>query len=151
MSERAEKAKELFLNGYNCSQAVVGAFSDSVGIDTETAMRISEGLGGGMGRMRLTCGAVAAMSLIAGLKMSSGKAGDVKTRSELYAKVQEMAEEFKKKNGSVICGELLGAAAGGDTSPVPEKRTEQYYKKRPCPDCVYDCAEIIERYLMQDQ
>ena len=148
MGELAEKAKELFLKGYNCSQAVVGAFADLFGMDTKTAMRFAEGLGGGMGRMRLTCGAVSAMSLIAGLKMSNGKAKDVKTRSEIYGKVREMADEFKEKNGSIICAELLGETLPADNGPSPEKRTEQFYKKRPCVGCVYDCAEIIEKHLL---
>ena len=148
MGERAEKAKELFLSGYNCSQAVVGAFADLFGMDMETSMRFSEGLGGGMGRMRLTCGAVVAMSLIAGLKMSTGKAKDAKTRSEIYAKVREMADEFKEKNGSIICGELLGESLPSNKGPSPEERTEQFYKKRPCVGCVYDCAEIIEKHLL---
>ncbi len=148
MGERAKKAEELFFSGYNCSQAVMCAFADLFGMDTETAARISEGLGGGMGRMRLTCGAVASMSLVAGLKLSSGKAGDLKTRSEVYAKVREMAEEFRKENGSIVCGELLGAAMPKDNGSVPEARTAEYYKKRPCPKCVYRCAEIIEKHLL---
>lgn len=148
MGERARKARELFLSGYNCSQSVVCAFADLFGMDTETAARFSEGLGGGMGRMRLTCGAVSAMSLIAGLKMSSGKPGDLKTRAEVYAKVREMAEEFRKENGSIVCSELLGAAMPKDNSAVPEARTAEYYKKRPCPECVYGCAEIIEKHLL---
>ena len=73
MSERTKKARELFVSGYNCSQAVVGAYSDLFGMEPEAAMKFAEGLGGGIGRMRLTCGAVAAMALVAGLKMSSGK------------------------------------------------------------------------------
>lgn len=151
MGVRAEKAKELFLSGYNCCQSVVGAFADLFGMDLETAMRFSEGLGGGMGRMRLTCGSVAAMSLIAGLKMSTGKPGDLKTRGEIYAKVREMADEFKEKNGSIICSELLGSAMPKDGSANPEPRTEQYYKKRPCPRCVYDCAGIIEKHLLEEE
>lgn len=151
MDTRVEKAKELFFKGYNCSQSVVGAFADLFGMDTETAMKFSEGLGGGMGRMRLTCGAVSAMSLIAGLKLSKGKPADLKTRGEVYAKVREMSEEFKKRNGSIICSELLGASMPKDKSATPEERTSEYYKKRPCPECVADCAEIIERFLLNDQ
>lgn len=150
MGKRAEKARELFLEGYNCSQSVVGAFADLFDMDMVTAMKFSEGLGGGMGRMRLTCGAVSAMSLIAGLKLSKGAPKDLKTRTEVYTAAREMAEEFKKKNGSIICSELLGAALPKDNGAAPEERTEQYYKKRPCPDCVADCAEIIERYLLNE-
>ena len=94
MSERIEKARELFVNGYNCSQSVVGAYSDLFGMEPETAMKFAEGLGGGMGRMRLTCGAVAAMSLLTGLKMSSGKPGNQQERAKIYEVVRSMADEF---------------------------------------------------------
>ncbi|MGN0817881.1 MAG: C-GCAxxG-C-C family protein [Candidatus Coproplasma sp.] len=151
MTERVEKAMQLFLNGYNCAQAVVGAYADLFGMDEQTAMRFAEGLGGGMGRMRLTCGAVSATALLAGLKMSNGTAGDLQTRSQVYEKVRRMAEEFKDKNGSVICGDLLGLNKPADNSSMPEKRTEQYYKKRPCVQCVVDCAEIVEKYLLGEQ
>ena len=148
MAEYAKKARDLFLSGYNCSQAVVGAFAEIFGMNAQTAMRFAEGLGGGMGRMRLTCGAVSGMSLVVGLKMSTGEPTDTKTRSEIYATVRKMAEEFKEKNGSIICAELLGISQSNDTGPVPEQRTSQYYKKRPCAQCVYDCAEIIEKHLL---
>lgn len=148
MSERIEKARELFVNGYNCSQSVVGAYSDLFGMEPEAAMKFAEGLGGGMGRMRLTCGAVAAMSLLTGLKMSSGKPGNQQERAKIYETVRSMADEFTQKNGTIICGELLDPETIKDKSSVPEARTEQYYKKRPCADCVTDCAEIIEKYLL---
>ena len=150
MGERADRARALFLNGYNCSQAVVGAFSDLFGMEPETAMRFAEGLGGGIGRMRLTCGAVSAMALLAGLKMSTGKPGDLETRKEVYAKVREMAAAFQEKNGSITCSDLLGAARPKDDSAKPQERTAQYYQKRPCPDCVQDCAEIVEMYLLSE-
>ena len=140
MGERADRARALFLNGYNCSQAVVGAFSDLFGMEPETAMRFAEGLGGGIGRMRLTCGAVSAMALLAGLKVSTGKPGDLETRKEVYAKVREMAAAFQEKNGSITCSDLLGAARPKDDSAKPQERTAQYYQKRPCPDCVQDCV-----------
>lgn len=148
MSERAEKARALFYEGYNCAQSVVGAFADLYDLDVNTAMRFSDGLGGGMGRMRLTCGAVSAMALIAGLELSSGRPKDIDNRTKVYAKVREMAEVFQEKNGSVICRELLGMSMPKDNSSRPEERTAEYYKRRPCPGCIYDCAEIIDRYLI---
>ncbi|MCM1227122.1 MAG: C-GCAxxG-C-C family protein [Clostridium sp.] len=151
MGKRAEKARELFYQGYNCTQSVVGAFIDLFDMDFDTAMRFSDGMGGGMGRMRLTCGAVSAMAMIAGLKLSSGKPKDLKNRAEVYAKVREMSEDFRQKHGSIICRELLGAAMPKDNSPNPEERTAEYYKKRPCPDCIYDCAEIIEKRLFSEE
>ncbi|MDD6483211.1 MAG: C-GCAxxG-C-C family protein [Clostridiales bacterium] len=144
---RKEKAKELFLNGYNCSQAVAGAYCDLFGMDFDDAMRASEGFGGGMGRLRLTCGAVSAMAMLAGLKYGKAQAKDLDTRTLVYETVQKMAGEFEEKNGSIICGELLGAARPKDNGAVPQKRDGEFYKKRPCVGCVEDCAELVEKYL----
>lgn len=151
MGARADKAKQLFLEGYNCSQAVVGAFADAFGFDPITAMKFAEGLGGGMGRMRLTCGAVAAMATLASMKMSSGKPADLKLRGEIYAVVRQMAEEFKQNNGSIICAELLGAALPKDDSARPEERTADYYARRPCADKIYQCGLLAEKYLLGDR
>ncbi|MCM1546426.1 MAG: C-GCAxxG-C-C family protein [Clostridiales bacterium] len=147
MGVRADKARDMFLQGYNCCQAVVGAFADLYGFDPETAMKFAEGFGGGLGRMRLTCGAVNAMAIVAGMKMSHGQPGDLKRRGEIYAVVRQMVEEFKANNGTVICAELLGLSMPKDTSPTPEERTPDYYKRRPCPDKIHECALLIEKYL----
>ena len=150
MGKRADRAKEMFYEGYNCCQAVVGAFAEDFGMDATTAMKFAEGMGGGMGRMRLTCGAVSAMALIAGLAKSSGLPKNLQQRGEIYALVRAMADEFKQKNGSIICGELLGAALPKDDSPMPQERTAEYYKKRPCPECIHDAGLIIEKYLFSE-
>lgn len=144
---KAEKAVELFKSGYNCSQAVVGAFCEDFGIDFDTAMKMSEAFGGGMGRMRLTCGAVSGMFMLVGMKYSKAQGGDLETRKLVYATVQKMAEEFKNKNGSITCAELLGNNLPKDNGSNPTPRTEEFYKKRPCTGCVADCAEIAEKYL----
>ena len=147
MGKRADKAREMFLQGYNCCQAVVGAFADLYGFDPETAMKMAEGFGGGLGRMRLTCGAVNGMAMVAGMKMSHGKAGDLQRRGDIYAVVRQMVGEFKEQNGTIICAELLGLSMPKDDSPTPEERTPEYYKRRPCPDKIHQCGLIIEKYL----
>lgn len=147
MGKRADKARDMFLQGYNCCQAVVGAFADLYGFDPETAMKMAEGFGGGLGRMRLTCGAVNGMAMVAGMKMSHGKAGDLQRRGDIYAVVRQMVEEFKAQNGTIICAELLGLSMPKDNSPMPEERTPDYYKRRPCPDKIHQCGLIIEKYL----
>ena len=145
--DRVELAKENFKNGYNCSQAVVAAYADMFGMKTEDALRFSEGFGGGMGRMRGVCGAVTAMYMLAGLKYSKATAKDIDTRELIYSKVQEMAKEFEKINGTTVCGELLGINLPKDNSARPEERTKTYYKKRPCIGCVEDAARIVEEIL----
>lgn len=146
--DRVSRAKELFTSGYNCAQAVVGAYSDLFGMKPEEAMRAAEAFGGGMGRMRLTCGAVSGMFMLASLKYSKAEPKDTQTRTKIYETVRKMAEEFKQKNGTIVCGELLGISESAEKSARPDERTEQYYKKRPCIGCVEDCAEIAEKFLL---
>ncbi len=144
MSIKSEKAKELFKQGYNCSQAVLGVFCEELGLDFETAMKIASSFGGGMGRMREVCGTVSGMFMAAGLAYSTTD----NNKAEQYKIVQELARRFKEKNGSIICRELLQGIESS-TSPIPSERTETYYKKRPCIELVGDSVEILEKYMLE--
>lgn len=143
---RAEKAEELFKKGCNCAQAVFGALCEDVGMDMDTALKVSEPMGAGTGRMRLTCGAVSGMAMAAGMKLSSGTES-TDTRGIVYDTVHSMADEFKVKYGTVICADLLGIGEDKKYCPTPEVRTKEYYEKRPCLECVKDCVAIAEKYL----
>lgn len=142
----SKKAGELFKQGYNCAQSVFCAFADEVGMDFDTALKLSSSFGGGMGRLREVCGAVSAMFMIAGLKFGYTTPNNDTIKAEHYERIQKLAEEFKKKNKTIICRELLGLDVKQD-SPIPEKRTEQYYKSRPCEKLVMEAAEIISNYI----
>ncbi len=146
---RPEKAKQLFMSGYNCSQAVVGAFIDDFAVDFDTAMKLSSSFGGGMGRMREVCGAVSGAFMIAGLKCGYCDPCDKAAKSAHYALIQKIAADFKQQNGSIICRELLeGVGCNGKCQgSVPEDRTAAYYKKRPCAELVYIAAKIVEDEL----
>ena len=146
MEERIQKAVALFKSGYNCSQSVVAAFADMYGFTEEQALRMSASFGGGIGRMRLTCGAACGMFLLAGLETGSTDGADREGKAANYALVQALAEEFKKRNGSLTCAELLGLKKPEGTSQ-PETRTEQYYAKRPCVKMVEEAARIWAEYL----
>ena len=146
----AQKAKELFKQGYNCSQAVLGSFCEELGLDFETAMKISSSFGGGMGRMREVCGTVSGMFMAAGLMYGPSNNDNSAAKGEHYKRIQELAKRFKDMNGSIICRELLEGVESS-TSPVPSERTETYYKKRPCVDLVGDAAEIFEKYLEENK
>ena len=65
---KADQAKELFLKGYNCSQAVFCAFAEDYGLDEKTALSLSACFGGGLGRQREVCGAVSAMCMVLSLQ-----------------------------------------------------------------------------------
>jgi C_GCAxxG_C_C family probable redox protein len=142
LNKYRERAMELFKQGYNCSQAVFAAFSEEMGIDFETALKISSSFGGGMGRLREVCGAVSGMFMVAGTKYGYTDPKDRHTKSEHYKLIQSMADRFKNTNKSLICRELLGQIEQ-NISHMPDARTDKYYKKRPCAELVGDAAEIM--------
>ena len=144
-----EKAEKLFLDGYNCAQSVFCAFSEDLGLDFDTALKLSSSFGGGMGRLREVCGAVSSMFMIAGLKYGYTEPENKEVKTEHYARIQKLAEEFKAKNDTIICRELLGLDVKVD-SPVPEDRTAEYYQTRPCQKLVGDAAEIIAAYIAKN-
>ena len=143
IQKRVERAKELFHQGFNCSQAVFAACADIYGIEDEAlALRLAASFGGGIGRMRQTCGAACGMFLLAGLQNGSAIPGDAEGKKNNYTLVQDLAAKFKDENGSLICAELLGIAPKPQT-PTPEARTEAYYQKRPCVEMVASAVKIF--------
>lgn len=146
-SEYAQRAKALFYKGYNCSQAVVGAWAERMGLTEECALKLAAGFGGGIGRMREVCGALCGAVMIVGMLRSSGQAG-AEPKREMYEIVQQLAARFKEENGAdtIICRQLLGLD-GKDTSPKPAARTEEYYKKRPCPELAALAAALVEEFV----
>ena len=148
----AEKAKSLFESGYNCCQAVLCAYSDELGLDEKTAIKIASSFGGGMGRMREVCGAVSGMFMVSGLRdgytdIDGEKAHQAKMAH--YERIQELAKKFISENGSIICRELLGLDPKKSSldigTPEPEKRSKEYYKKRPCAELVAMAASFLEK------
>ena len=154
IEERAQRAVELFKQGYNCAQAVFASCADIYGItDEQMALRLSASFGGGMGRMRLVCGAASGMFMLAGLQNGSATPHDNEGKMANYAYVQDLAGQFKNKYGSLICAELLGLAPKGqcavklDLDSRPAERTSEYYEKRPCSEMVGEAVRIYLRTL----
>lgn len=145
---RKERAEQLFLEGYNCSQSVFLAFEDLYSIDHSTALKLSSSFGGGMGRLREVCGTVSGMFMVAGLLYGYDDPKAPELKSAHYARIQELAKKFEEKNGSIVCRELLGLSVKRE-EPVPEARTDEYYKKRPCKALAGMAAEIMEQYILE--
>lgn len=143
---KGEEAKSLFLEGYNCAQAVFGAFAPELGFDRDTAMKLSSGFGGGMGRLREVCGAVSGMFMVFDMKHGYTSPTDKEGKKELYSHIQELARRFENENGSIICKELLGLTQK-KSEPTPDDRTKEYYQKRPCAELVQLAADIVDEYM----
>ncbi len=142
-----EKAKNYFLEGFNCSQSVFCAFADRFGIDEETAKKISAGLGGGVGRMREVCGAVSASAMVLGSVCAPTDGSDNENKMRNYELVREFSEQFLQRQPSVVCREILKLGVKMENTARPDDRTAEYYKNRPCLRVVEDAAEILEEML----
>ena len=150
---RQQAATNYFLQGFNCCQSVLLAFSDILNADPETLKTIASGFGGGMGRLREVCGAFSAMVMMAGFISPAADPSIKEDRTKNYALVQQFAEKFKELNGgSIVCRELLGLAKNAaKESPVPSDRTADYYKKRPCPVIIGNAAKIVAEKIAEMQ
>ena len=142
----SERAVELFMQGYNCAQAVAAAFDDLTGVDEKTAAKMASCFGGGMGRMREVCGAVSGMLLVAGILYGYDDPKATKEKRELYAQVQAMAGRFREELGSIVCRDLL---KNPPSDPNPTPRTEQFYKDRPCARMVETAARIMDEFIQE--
>ena len=150
--EHATKAAQLFLEGYNCAQAVVVAFEDLTGLDRTFSAKLDESFsaklsssfGGGMGRMREVCGAVSGMLAVLGILYGYSDPTDDEAKKAQYALIQELAGQFREKNGSIICREIL---KNPPTDPAPSPRTAEYYAQRPCARMVFTAAQILDDYI----
>ena len=143
MGKHGDEARRLFESGYNCAQSVFGAFAPDLGLSLEDAVRMACGFGGGIGRLRETCGAVSGMVLAASIRFGYSDPSNDQLKQALYARIQKLAGSFSDEFGSLICRELLGEA-GQDHSPTPSARTPQYYASRPCADFVSGAADLLE-------
>lgn len=145
MSIRGDQAYNNFMKGYNCAQSVALAFAAEMHLTPEQALTMSAGFGGGVGRLREVCGAFSGIVLVLGALYGSP---DPSQKTALYTEVQALAERYRTENGggSIVCRELLGLSKP-EGSPVASPRTQEYYKKRPCPELVRLAANILDEYI----
>ena len=153
IEERVNRAVDNFMAGYGCCQSVVAAFSDLYGLDETLAKKVGAGFGGGVGRMRMMCGAVSGLVMLVGLDCGQTEGSDREGKSACYKVVQDLLEKSRQENGSIICAEILGIN-GHDkahSSYVASPRTAEYYKTRPCAAKVESAARIFANYLKEKQ
>ena len=147
MIDRVELARNNFLKGYNCAQAITVAFHDLMGLSEEEAAKMASPFGAGFGRMREVCGAVSGMTLVLGCLEGNADPSDKEAKTRIYERERELLTKFQEAQGSIICRELLGLPDGAD-EPKPSERTEQYYEERPCELFIRTAAKIIEKELL---
>ena len=141
--DRADKASATFTSGYNCSEAVLLAFSEELGLDKDAAVKIASGFGGGIGHMAETCGAVTGAVMVIGLKHGlSIKDNVYKSNHVVYAIVEEFIKEFLKRHPSIKCKDLLGVDFHDEAAYKEAVKKGVFYEV--CPDFVADAVEILD-------
>ena len=147
--KRCELARDYFKQGYACSQALALAFIDLTDLSEEQISKLTLPLGGGLGRQRLTCGAINSMAMIVGFIFSKNE-NSHENKLYVYEIVQELSNRFIKEYNTLNCAELLkNANLEVEIGGKPEERTSGYYDRRPCEKIVYACANILEEYLKE--
>ena len=149
LEKRVERAVDNFMAGYGCCQSVVAAFADLYGLDDTLAKKVAAGFGGGVGRMRMMCGAVSGIVMLVGLDCGQTEGSDREGKSACYKVVQELLAQSKAENGSLICAEILGLKGytKAPNSYEASARTAEYYRTRPCAAKVESAARIFAEYL----
>ncbi len=151
MEKYVERGVTLFKSGYNCAQSTVLAFAPYYHLPAPLVARMVCGMGGGMGRMREQCGTATGIFILAGMETASEEPSR-EGRAACYEAVQELARRFKAETGTLICRELLkGHVAQIRTSPMPDERTDDYYRKRPCVRMVETALRIYTQWLTERQ
>jgi len=143
---RGQIAKQYFIDGYNCCQAVVLAYSDLIGLSEIELSKLTLSLGAGVARLREVCGAVSGMSVVISYLYSPKQNNNLESKADIYSRVQELALQFEKEKGSIVCRELLNLK-DKHSNPVPQPRTKDYFDTRPCPTLIEDAANLLAEYI----
>ena len=139
------RALSYFEEDFSCSQAVLSAYGPQFGLDREMALKVAGAFGGGMGRLGETCGAVTGAFMVIGLKYGKTRTEDEQTKDQAYRLVQEFAHEFKSRNESIVCRELLGCDIS-TAEGLSAARQKGLFAVL-CPKFVQDAAEILDQLL----
>jgi C_GCAxxG_C_C family probable redox protein len=143
--DRVQKSVDLFKEGFSCSQAVLGAFSESMGLDRNTALKLAQSFGGGMAHMGETCGAVTGAFMVIGLKHGRIKAEDSESKEKTYELVKNFVDKFRSSNGSIVCKELLGYDL--NTEEGLELAEKENIFDTLCVRLVKNASEILENLI----
>jgi C_GCAxxG_C_C family probable redox protein len=139
MSEKVQKAFELFHDGFNCCQAVAGAFCEQLGADRQWVLKIAGGFGGGM-RCGEVCGAVSGAVMVIGLKYGQYIKEDKDSKQRCYDITSQFMEEFAKRKGTVLCRDLLGY----DIRDYEKRKSIPGRQKEVCPKAIETAVLILE-------
>ena len=139
-----EKAMKIFEDKFNCSQAVLGAFAEELGIIEEQAMKVALCFSAGV-RKGEVCGAVSGAIMALGLKYGQIGDDEAEKKAIAYEKANEFMERFKSENGSYICKDILGCDISTDEGRAYAQENNSFNEI--CPQMVKSAVNILESII----
>jgi C_GCAxxG_C_C family probable redox protein len=145
MTHEIDAAHSAFSDGFSCSQAILSSFSEGLGLDRTTALRISSAFGGGIAGRGLTCGAVTGALMVIGLRHGRIRAEDTASKEKTYELSREFIRRFTERHGSTVCRDLLGVDIS--TPEGKQRASDEGLSETRCPAYVRSAAEILTALL----
>ena len=138
LTDPIQTASDRFAQGFNCSQAVFSAFASSMGLTTETALKLSSPFGGGVARQGQICGALIGALMALGLQH-----GNVtpQGKEHTYQISEELVRKFKDCHGAILCRDLLGYDIS--TPAGMQAASEKNVFNTICPTVVKGTAKLL--------
>jgi len=143
----AEKAIKLYKEEYNCSQAILSAYAEELGIDEKTAVSVASSFGGGIARTGKTCGAVTGALMVLGMKQWNSEIEKEEAKAHVYKVSNQLMKEFEARNKSLNCEELLGVSVS-----TPEGRAvvkANNLTNKVCHRVINDVTEILDKLIQK--
>ena len=142
--KHTEIASELFSKRYYCSQAVLAAFADELGMTKEQALKVGACFGGGMCKAEV-CGACTGALMALGLKYGMYRDGDLDSKQRANSYTVRFLDEFARLNGSYICRELLGCDISTDEGKAYARAKGLFTTE--CPKMIESAVLIAEKLI----
>lgn len=144
-SQHEEKAVQLFCDGYNCAQAVVGAFAEDIGMEEDQVLALASGLGGGIAGLRRTCGAELGAVLVIGKIYFEPNHSE--TKQKVATIVRQLMDQFQKRNDENDQCAFLRERPALKQETENIAGMEDFPKAPPCAKYVIDCVELLESII----
>lgn len=139
---RKEIAYKAFMDGNNCAQSVLLPFIEKANISQETAISISQGFGGGMGKMQEKCGALTGVFMAIGLIVNTKYSDKIQRKKMSEIMIKEFNNRFFDEFGNTTCRELLDCDI--NTEMGQKQYSENDYRETKCAKYVMKAVEMLE-------
>lgn len=140
--DRKTLALDLHHQGFNCAQAAFAALAEGKGgVARRTALRTAACFGGGM-RCGEVCGAVTGALMALGVERGFDDPAQADEKARAAAQARAFHAEFRRRNGTLLCRELLGEDP--NAPGAVDRLKAACTMPRVCDGAIADAVDIAE-------